>query len=392
MPPRPTDSNKPSRFWQELKRRRVVHVIIVYATSAFVILEAVDIIFPRLNFPDWTITFVMILLAVGFPIALIFSWIFEISSKGIKKTGPIEPITEGKVVSSMSDKSFNLWQELKRRKVVRVITVYAAAAFVILELTDIVAPSLGLPDWTLNFIIILLCVGFIITVIVSWIYDIHPEGGIVKTEPVIKVPEESFPPSFKGWKIASYISFVVIVGLILLNIIPRNIRSGEFSDIEKSIAVLPFENMSDDTEYSFIGDAMTAEIIMQLYKINSFKVRPRTSVMHYKNSGKDNPLIGEELNVNYLLTGSTQRNSNQIWGDEFDRDWKDVIDIQKEIAKQVAKELKIVLSPDEVETIEKNSTENIEAYNKYLQGNNYFHRGNDKRDLNIAINLFKEAI
>ena len=81
------------------------------------------------------------------------------------------------------------WQELKRRKVVRVITVYAAAAFVILELTDIVAPSLGLPDWTLNLIIILLCVGFIITVIVAWIYDIKPEGGIVKTEPVHKVKE-----------------------------------------------------------------------------------------------------------------------------------------------------------------------------------------------------------
>ncbi|GAF69254.1 unnamed protein product, partial [marine sediment metagenome] len=74
------------------------------------------------------------------------------------------------------------WQELKRRKVVRVIIVYAAASFVILELTDIVAPSLGLPDWTLNFIIILLCVGFIITVIVSWVYDITPEG-ISQTKP-----------------------------------------------------------------------------------------------------------------------------------------------------------------------------------------------------------------
>ncbi len=75
------------------------------------------------------------------------------------------------------------WQELKRRKVVRVITVYAAAAFVILELTDIVAPSLGLPDWILNFIIILLCVGFIIAIILSWIFDVTPEG-IERTKPV----------------------------------------------------------------------------------------------------------------------------------------------------------------------------------------------------------------
>ena len=88
------------------------------------------------------------------------------------------------------NKITQFWQELKRRKVSRVITVYAAAAFVILELTDIIAPSLGLPEWTLNLIIILLCVGFIITVIVSWIYDIHPEEGIVKTESIHKFMED----------------------------------------------------------------------------------------------------------------------------------------------------------------------------------------------------------
>ena len=116
------------------------------------------------------------------------------------------------------NKLSQFWQELKRRKVVRVVTIYAAAAFVILELTDIVAPSLGLPDWTLNLIIILLCIGFIITVIVSWIYDIHPEGGIVKTESCSgRLIEEDIPfyPHQTGWKIASYISFVVIVGLIV---------------------------------------------------------------------------------------------------------------------------------------------------------------------------------
>ena len=81
------------------------------------------------------------------------------------------------------------WQELKRRNVVRVITVYAASAFVVLELVDILAPSLGLPDWTLNLVLILLVVGFIIAVIVSWIYDVHPEAGIVKTEPAQNVKE-----------------------------------------------------------------------------------------------------------------------------------------------------------------------------------------------------------
>ena len=88
------------------------------------------------------------------------------------------------------NKLSKFWQELKRRKVTRTITVYAAAAFVILELVSIIVEPLRLPEWTLPLIIVLLCVGFIIAVILSWIYDIHPEGGIVKTEPAHKVKEE----------------------------------------------------------------------------------------------------------------------------------------------------------------------------------------------------------
>ncbi len=109
------------------------------------------------------------------------------------------------------NKLSQFWQELKRRNVVRVITVYAAAAFVILELVDFLAPSLGLPEWTLNLILILLFVGFIIAIILSWIYDIHPESGMVKTEPAHKVKPEDILKSLNSWKIASYISFIVIV-------------------------------------------------------------------------------------------------------------------------------------------------------------------------------------
>jgi len=87
------------------------------------------------------------------------------------------------ILNQMPNKLSRFWQELKRRKVTRIITVYAAPAFVILELTDIVAPSLGLPSWTLNLVIILLVAGFFIAVVIFWIYDIHPDGGMVKTEP-----------------------------------------------------------------------------------------------------------------------------------------------------------------------------------------------------------------
>ncbi len=146
----------------------------------------------------------------------------------------------------MPNKLAQFWQELKRRKVLRVITVYAAVAFVILQLVEILAPSLRLPEWTMNFILVILIVGFIIAVILSWVYDIRPEGGIVKTEPVHKVKEEDVPKSSSSWKIASYISFVVIVGLIVLNVIPRTKRVIEKEILEKSIAVLPFINDSGE--------------------------------------------------------------------------------------------------------------------------------------------------
>ena len=126
-----------------------------------------------------------------------------------------------------SNKISQFWQELKRRKVVRVITVYAAAAFVILELLSIIIEPLRLPEWTLQFAIVFLCIGFIIAVILSWIYDVHPEGGIVKTEPAHKTKAEDVPQSSNNWKIASYISFVVIVVLIVFNIVSRRQIKGD---------------------------------------------------------------------------------------------------------------------------------------------------------------------
>ena len=129
----------------------------------------------------------------------------------------------------MPEDSGNLvkfWQELKRRKVIRVITVYAAAAFAILELTSIIIEPLRLPDWTLALIIVLLCIGFIIAVILSWIYDVTPEG-IEKTRPA-KITTEASPESpsrILGWKIATIISAIVIACLVAWNIMKSKERS-----------------------------------------------------------------------------------------------------------------------------------------------------------------------
>ncbi len=278
------------------------------------------------------------------------------------------------------NKLSQFWQELKRRKVVRVITVYAAATFAIIDLLSNIDEPLGLPEWTLPFAIVFLCIGFIIAVILSWIYDIHPEGGVVKTEPVDKVKEEEIPKSSNRWKIASYISIVVIIFLVILNILPR---TGKKEILEKSIAVLPFDNMSISEEYSHIGDAFTDEIILELQKIKEFeRVLSRSSTMQYKDDRPTIPEMAEKLGVNYIIEGSIQRhneevsirvqviraqNEDHIWANEYNGKWKDIFSIQDEIAFQVANELQIALSPEEKTNIEKTPTTSPTAYDFYLR-------------------------
>jgi len=205
------------------------------------------------------------------------------------------------------------WQELKRRKVVRVVSVYAAASFVILELVSIIAEPLRLPEWTLALVIVLLCSGFIIAVILSWIYDIHPEGGIVKTEPAHKVKSEDIPASTNSWKIATYVSVVIITGLVLLNIFGNRNGVKINESLAKSIAVLPFHNLSGDDEQDYICLGLTGEIISHLFKVRSFdEVRSLTSVLNYMEPDRNIPGIAEELGVNYILEGSFKRIGDEM--------------------------------------------------------------------------------
>jgi len=302
---------------------------------------------------------------------------------------------------------FEFWKELKRRKVIQVITVYAASAFVILELVDILAPSLRLPDWTLNLVLLLLCVGFVIAVILSWIYDKHPEGGIVKTEPADKVKPAVEPKSSNSWKIASYISFVVIVGLIVLNIIPRSTNK---KILEKSIAVLPFINESSDSEYTFFIYLTMGAILDNLCKIEDLRAPGLHSVEQYRNSLKPIPEITKELNVNYILEGSGQKlgdriiltirlldgiKDRQLWSKRYDREiriMEDMIDIQSEVAQLVAAEIEAVITPEEKELIESIPTTSLDAYEYYFLGQHYINNFSQDEDFWKAIEHYQQAV
>ena len=278
----------------------------------------------------------------------------------------------------MPNKLSQFWQELKRRNVVRVITVYAGAAFVIIELTNNITEPLRLPEWTPTLVIVLLAIGFPVVIIFSWIYDVHPEGGMIKTEPVDKVREQEKPTSSNSWKIASYISFVVIVGLIVLNVIPR---TGRKENLEKSIAILQVRNLGGDPGQDPICAGLTSEIISQLAKIKSFdKIVPFQSVMSIE-PGMNAPEIAEKFGVNYILginylkVGDQfslnfsliePRENNTIWQDDVERKYEEIISINKEIALGIAKKLNAYISKDEERLIENvSTTQNLEAYELY---------------------------
>lgn len=288
----------------------------------------------------------------------------------------------------MADNPFNFWHELKRRRVIRVIPVYAAAAFVLLELVDIIAEPFGLPDWTLRFVFVLLCIGLVISVIFSWVYDITPEG-VKKTKPLDDKskhhPEKT--SKARGWKIATYISIVVIISLIVINIFAgRKYQRGTNSDLEKSIAVLPFNNLSADSAQAYFCEGIREEILYHLQKIDAFSVRSRTSADHYRNTDKTTAVIGNELNANYLVQGSIGSEGSElriwiqlidattdkhVWAGDYIKEKVKIFSIQSEIAQKIASELKVVLSPGEKEKIDERPTDNLEAYQAYLRGRYY---------------------
>ncbi|KPL13639.1 MAG: hypothetical protein AMS26_13725 [Bacteroides sp. SM23_62] len=306
------------------------------------------------------------------------------------------------------------WQELRRRKVIRVITVYAAAAFVILELVDILAPSLRLPDWTLNLVLVLLCVGFIIAIILSWIYDIHPEEGIVKTEPAHKVKTADIPKTSNSWKIASYISFVVIVALIVLNIIPRTNLSKKRSILDKSIAVIPFIDDSPNKDNEHIINGIMDDLLINLQSIKDLRIPGRTSTEQYRNNPKPIPEIAAEMNVAYIVEGSGQRYGNKIrlrvqlvegatdkhiWADSYDEvinGPEDIFRIQGQIAKSIAAELQAVITPEEKQLIEKVPTTSLTAHDFYQRGRDeqskYWLDNDNKNALERAEDFYYKAL
>jgi TolB-like protein len=291
-------------------------------------------------------------------------------------------------------------KELKRRNVIKSTIAYLVVAWVLLQVFTILLPIVGAPAWILKGITLVLAIGLPIWIIVSWVYDITPQG-IEKTSDDSQndLTRHATNKRLNAFIIASLSIAVIVMGLKLSGVFSSNTN-------DYAIAVLPFVNMSDDAEQEYFSDGISEEIINMLAQVPSLKVMGRTSSFAFKDKNMDLKIIGEQLNVNYLLEGSVRRSGNtlritaqlisvadgsHLYSDKFDREIADVFDIQDEISEEILRAIKIKLLGNKKEEILKNSTENVEAYQLLLKGRYHYNKFTPN-DLMKAIEYYKSAI
>src|SRR6266498_2279175 len=286
------------------------------------------------------------------------------------------------------------FEELQRRKVYRVAATYIIAAGFIIQIGSAVFPAWELPNWTLRLVVVLLLMGFPIALILAWAYDVTPQG--------IRVTPGSHRRRNLLMLIASGVIISAGAGFFLL---PR----ASARKIDKSIAVLPFQSLSDEKENAYFADGMQDDILTNLSKIGDLKVISRMSVMTYRGDGARNAReIGKVLGVATLLESSVRRvgnrvrvnvqlinasNDEHIWAEDYDRDLTDVFAIQTDLAQKIASALQAKLSPNEKARLDRRPTQNPDAYLLFVQAHDYASQREMFRDTSLkAEPLFEQAI
>src|SRR6266568_4188550 len=305
-------------------------------------------------------------------------------------------------MSAMRDASKSLFmsgffKELQRRKVYRVAAAYIIAAGFIIQIGSAVFPAWELPNWALRLVVVLLLVGFPVALILAWAYDVTPQG--IQATPTA-------PGTHRRRNIITLIAAGLAVSAVAgFFLFPR--ASGR--NVEKSIAVLPFQSLSDEKENAYFADGMQDDILTNLSKIGDLKVISRMSVMSYRGDAVRNAReIGKALGVAALLEGSVRRVGNRvrvsvqlinansdehIWAEDYDRDLTDVFAIQTDLAKKIASALQAKLSPNEKARLDQRPTQNPDAYLLFVQAHDYFSQRDMFHDTSLkAEPLFEQAI
>ncbi|MEP7072362.1 MAG: tetratricopeptide repeat protein [Verrucomicrobiota bacterium] len=294
----------------------------------------------------------------------------------------------------------SFFEEVKRRKVYRVAVAYVIAAGGMIQLASAVFPAWELPSWTLRLVIVLLLVGFPIALLLAWAFDVTPQG-VRATDPALGAGAR--PRGRRNLWILVALGILLSAGVGFL-LLPH----ASAKKIDKSIAVLPFENLSEDKENAFFADGIQDDILTSLAKVGDLKVISRTSVMKYRAKSASVREIGKALGVSAILEGSVRpdrknnrvrvnvqlinaENDEHIWAEDYDRELTDVFAIQSDLAQKIANELQAKLSPREKAQMTRKPTENGEAYFAFVQARNLF-QPEDYEKLKQAEQLYQRAL
>jgi TolB-like protein len=300
----------------------------------------------------------------------------------------------------------SFFAELRRRNVYKVAVAYAVVGWLVMQVAATVVPALHLPEGLTTAVVVVVLLGFPIALVIAWAFEMTPEG--MKRTADISPDEIRAMPYWSKRKFAAFVIGVVIIaaGLLAYQLLRPPGPTVIASSGNKSIAVLPLLNESGDPKDEYFSDGLSEELIAALAQIRELKVIGRSSSFRFKERKEEPKVIGEKLGVATLLEGTVRKqgdrvrivaelinaaNGIELWTQTFDRELKDIFEVQEEIAAAVASSLKMTLLGSEERAPARPATQNTEAHNAYLLGHFHFQRRNVE-DYRKAVSHFDEAI
>ena len=297
----------------------------------------------------------------------------------------------------------NFLAELKRRNVYKVAIAYGVVAWLLIQIATQVFPFFEIPNWTVRLVVLLVVIGFPVAVIIAWAFELTPEG-LKRTEVADAAPTRG--SRRRAWIYVVIVAAAISVSLFFLGRYTSSKQSEGPASPEKSIAVLPFDNLSRDQENAYFAEGIQDEILSRLAKIADLKVISRTSTQKYKSTPDNLREIAKQLGVSNILEGSVQKVADQVrvsvqlinatsdahlWAEIYDRKLTDIFAVESDIAKTIAETLRAKLTGSEEQMMSMKPTENTQAYELYLKGR-FFWNKRTGADLRKAIAYFNQAI
>ena len=281
----------------------------------------------------------------------------------------------------MNERSF--FAELKRRNVYKVAVAYAVVGWLLVQVATQVFPFFEVPNWGIRLVVLIIAIGFPIALLIAWAFELTPEG-IKRTEDVDATAK---PSRGHAWIYVAIVGAALSVGLFVLGRYTANNRAPRHSEAatvpQKSIAILPFENLSDDKANAYFAEGVKDEILTKLAAVRDLKVISGTSTAKYQSKPDNLKTVAQELGVSTILEGAVQkaggkvrvnvqlidaRADTHLWAKSYDREVKDVLSVESEVAEEIAEALKANLSPSESRVLAAARTQNAEAYDLFLRG------------------------